>query len=203
MSASTANPQDGALDQATISATISVKGNAERFAGESYYETAHIAHYHLASQVENKNAVLAGMDDPLAFDEASFIKRFKFDAPHCVREQVYRFKQERDVTDREIQLLKRSDALIIKGNQVSVKAGRWMYWLGMFLVVLATLYCSLWVAVFEYSHLTVLNKMIAEGFYAALFFVICWRIKLSLISPYRIVKRVGAWHWERTPDSNG
>jgi hypothetical protein len=143
------------------------------------------------------------MDDPLAFDDASFSKRFKFDAPHCVRERVYRFKQQRDVTDREIQLLKRSDALIIKDNQGFVKAGRWIYWLGLFLVVLAALYCSLWVAVFEYSHLTVLNKIIAEGFYATLIFVICWRIKLSRKSPYRIVKRVGAWHWERKHDGGG
>lgn len=77
------------------------------------------------------------MDDPLAFDEASFIKHLKFDAPHCVREQVYRFKQQRYVTDRKIQLLKRSDALIIKYNRVFVKTGRWIYWLSLFLVVFA------------------------------------------------------------------
>lgn len=193
MSASSPNSLNEALDQAKVTATISVKGNAERFAGETYNETTHIAHYHLASPNEVGIPVTAGIPDQLALAEAIFIQRFKFDAPKCVRDQIYRLKQERDVTDLEIKILKRTGALVIKDHQVWVNEGRWMLWVGLFLFALVVLYCAFWATVFQYSQLTLFQKMMAEGYYAVLFCALCWGIKRNLLSPYRIVKRIGTW----------
>ena len=83
--------------------------------------------------------------------EQFFRRRFRFDAPREQRQQVIEIKQLIDFTDREIRALGNTGALQInKAKAATLKADRFLFCWGLFLLLPTLCYWGLFMLAFSH-----------------------------------------------------
>lgn len=163
--------------------------------GEGHRNAGHDYHEHRYMTIDPKSMLEIASTDELdrqaLGSEQFFRRRFRFDAPREQRQQVIEIKQVFDFTDREIRALRSTGALQVgKGKAPILKADRFLFYWGLFLMFPALCYWGLFAFAF-YHPARGLPPFVAVAMTCAIACLLTGFTHYSTFRPINILRRRG------------